>query len=653
MHGESRSCGWLSFYFRPHSGQGSTEMTSIRFLLISTSAAALLAACSQPADAPSNDAAPAETAAASTAPVETQTASAEETESDRLNAWFEEVFQRSVMRSPMTQTFLGMKSNYDQWSDPSPEFAQEGFELGQADLAFMRENFDFDALDESAQISWRLFEYNAQRAVDGQRWLDHGYTFTPRSGPHMNSPTFLINNHRVDTLDDAEAYVGRLNNMGAYLDGHMANSRRSAELGVLTPRWTYQPMIETSRNVISGAPFDESGEDSPIMGDFRRKVDALEIDQAEKDRLLTEAETALRDVVGPAYERMIAMFAEQEAMASEDDGVWKHPDGGEYYNFLLNGYTTMDISAEEIHQIGVSEVERIHTEMRAIMDTVGFEGTLQEFFEFMRTDEQFYYPNTDEGRQRYLDEATALIDTMTETLPEMFNTFPQAELEVRRVEAFREASAGKAFYNRPAPDGSRPGIYYANLRDMANMPTYQMEALAYHEGAPGHHMQLAIMQELEGIPSFRRFGGYTAYTEGWGLYTEYFPKEYGFYSDPYSDFGRLAMELWRACRLVVDTGLHYHQWTRQEAVDYLVENTPNPEGDAINAIDRYIVFAGQATAYKIGMNEILRLRGIAEEELGEAYDIRDFHDVVLTQGAMPLAILEERVQAYIAEGGAE
>ena len=620
-------------------------MSLIKRLALGASIAVLVTACSQPAD---DDATTAAAPAAETAAPASEAASeAAETETARLNAWFEQVFQDGIARSPMYQTFLGMKTNYDQWGDASPEFAQEGYEIGQQNYQYMLENFDFDQLDESAQISWRLFERNAQRSQDGQRWLDHGYTFTPRSGPHMNTPTFLINNHRVDTLDDAEAYIGRLNGMGDYLDQNIANARRSAEIGVYTPRWTYQPMIETSRNVIAGAPFDDSSEDSPLMADFRRKVTALELSEEETARLIGEAETALTGVVQPAYERIIALFEEQEAAASEEDGVWKHPDGAEFYNYLLNGYTTMDISAEEIHQIGLSEVARIHGEMQDIMTEVGFEGSLQDFFEFMRTDEQFYYPNTDEGRQQYLDEATALIDTMTETLPQMFNTFPQAELEVRRVEPFREASAGKAFYQRPAPNGSRPGVYYANLRDMAQMPIYQMEALAYHEGAPGHHMQLAIMQELEGIPSFRRFGGYTAYTEGWGLYTEYFPLEFGFYSDPYSNFGRLAMELWRACRLVVDTGLHYHQWSRQDAVDYLLENTPNPEGDSINAIDRYIVFAGQATAYQIGKNEIMRMRGNAEERLGDAYDIREFHDVILREGALPLAVLEEQIDAYV------
>jgi uncharacterized protein (DUF885 family) len=623
-------------------------MDIIKKLALSASVLALVAACDQ---ANTSSSTPAETTQAAATETETvatpQLAEIDQAESERLNAWFEDVFQAGVARSPMQQTRLGLKTNYDQWNDVTPEFAEEGFEIAQANLAYMRENFDFDLLNESAQISWRLFEYNQQRAVEGRRWVDHGYTFTQRGGAHMNTPTFLINNHRVDTLEDAQAYIGRLNNMGAYLDQQMANSQRSFELGVHTPGWTYAPMIQTARNIITGAPFTD-GDDSPVLADFRAKVASLELEDAVAADLLAQAEAAMTGVMAPAYDRIIAMFQQQQAEASDDDGVWKHPHGAEYYNFRLNGYTTMDISAEEIHQLGVSEVSRIHNEMRGIMAQVGFEGELQDFFEFMRSDPQFYYSNDDAGREEYLAAATGVIDTMRDTLPQIFNTFPRADLEVVRVEPFREQAAGKAFYSRPAPDGSRPGRYFANLYDMARMPTYQMEALAYHEGIPGHHMQLAIMQELEGVPSFRRFGGYTAYTEGWGLYTEYLPVEYGFYSDPYSDFGRLAMELWRACRLVVDTGLHYHQWTRQEATDYLAENTPNPQGDVENAIDRYIVFAGQATAYKIGMLEILRLRATAEEALGDAYDIRDFHDVVLTQGALPLAILEEQVNAYIA-----
>jgi len=337
------------------------------------------------------------------------------------------------------------------------------------------------------------------------------------------------------------------------------------------------------------------------------------------------------------------------ASASDDDGAWKLPDGGKYYALQLEAMTTTAMSADEIHELGLSEVARIHGEMDSIRRKVGFEGDLGDFFVYMRTDPdgKFTYANDDEGRDAYLAEATRIIDTMRGRLPELFNTFPKAELIVKRVEPFREKAAGKAFYQRPAPDGSRPGIYYANLFNMNDMPTYQMEALAYHEGIPGHHMQLAIMQELQGVPAFRRFGGFTAYSEGWGLYSEYIPKEMGFYADPYSDFGRLAMELWRAARLVVDTGLHSKKWTSQEAVDYLLANTPNPEGDCVKAIERYIVMPGQATAYKIGMNKILQLRRRAEEALGDAFDVREFHDVVLKDGAVPLAILEEKVDAWI------
>ena len=336
-----------------------------------------------------------------------------------------------------------------------------------------------------------------------------------------------------------------------------------------------------------------------------------------------------------------------ETQADTNDGAWKFPRGDEFFNNALNRTTTTDLTATEIHQIGKDEVARIHDEMRAIMQQVGFEGTLQEFFVHMRGNEDFIYAANDEGRQRYMDEATALIDNMKGRLDELFITKPKADLIVKAVEPFREKSAGKAFYQQPSMDGSRPGTYYANLYDMASMPTYQMEALAYHEGIPGHHMQIAIAQELEGIPKFRKFGRYTAYSEGWGLYSELVPKEIGLYQDPYSDFGRLAMELWRACRLVVDTGIHAMKWTREQGIDYYVTNTPNAEADAIKMVERHIVMPSQATAYKIGMNKIIELREKAKAELGEKFDIRQFHDVVLANGPVPLNVLEDFVRQYI------
>jgi len=368
-----------------------------------------------------------------------------------------------------------------------------------------------------------------------------------------------------------------------------------------------------------------------------------------KEKMIADCEEAVNTFYKPAYLSLKEYLSELQDKATDQAGVWKFPDGLGFYKSRLEYYTTTDMSADEIHRIGLEEVKRIHSEMEVIKAKVGFKGTLQEFFQFMRTDKQFFYPNTDQGRQEYLDKATAIIETMKGKLPQLFITMPQAQLVVKRVEPFREQSAGKAFYNEAALDGSRPAVYYANLYNMADMPTYQMEALAYHEGIPGHHMQIAIAQELKDIPKFRKFGRFTAYVEGWGLYSEYTPKEIGFYADPYSDFGRLAMELWRACRLVVDTGIHAKKWTREEGIEYYISNTPNPKGDAVKMVERHIVAAGQATAYKIGMLKILELREKARKELADGFDIRKFHEVILTNGPIPLSVLEKKIDKWIKE----
>jgi uncharacterized protein (DUF885 family) len=314
----------------------------------------------------------------------------------------------------------------------------------------------------------------------------------------------------------------------------------------------------------------------------------------------------------------------------------------------LRHTTTTNLSADEIHHLGLKEVARIHCEMEKIRAKVGFKGDLHAFFKFMREDPQFYLPDTDEGRAKYLAKAVQIVDEMKKRLDELFLTKPKADVEVKAVEKFRESSAGAAFYQQPAPDGSRPGMFYVNLRDMRDQPVYELEALAHHEGIPGHHMQIAIAQELTGIPKFRKLGArFTAYTEGWGLYSELTPKEIGMYQDPYSDFGRLSLELLRAARLVVDTGMHAKKWTRNQAIDYLRQNTPNSEGDCVDAINRYIVMPSQATAYKIGMLKILELRGKAKRALGAKFDLHQFHDVVLTNGALPLDVLEELVNRWI------
>ncbi|KUJ81613.1 DUF885 domain-containing protein [Microbulbifer flavimaris] len=565
----------------------------------------------------------------------------------KANQLFEEHFQELLDRSPVFKTFLGMKEDYDKWDNLSPEFEEETHEIVKRQLSELKE-IDASQLDESTALSLKLAIRNKEQDIEGFKWRLHTYPVNQMYAEHTSVASLLINQHRIDSVEDAEAYIARLNALPAHFDQLIVNLKDRAEAGIIPPKFVFPYVISDGKNLITGAPYTD-GEDSTLLEDFKGKVEKLEISDEQKQALVEQAKTAMLESVQPAYQELITYLGELEKKATTDDGAWKFPEGDDYYAHRLNVYTTTDMTADEIHKTGLEEVERIHGEMRGIMKQVGFEGSLQEFFEFMRTDEQFYYPNTEEGKERYLKEATALIDNMKERLDELFITKPKAELTVKAVEPFREKSAGKAFYQRPAPDGSRPGIYYANLYNMNDMPTYQMEALAYHEGVPGHHMQLSIAQELEDIPKFRKFGSYTAYTEGWGLYSELVPKEIGLYEDPYSDFGRLAMELWRAARLVVDTGLHSKKWTREEAIEYLGENTPNPEGDQVKAIERYIVMPGQATAYKVGMLKIVELREKAKEALGDQFDIREFHDVVLANGAVPLDVLEQLVDEWVAE----
>ena len=563
------------------------------------------------------------------------------------NELFEAQFQEFLQRSPEFKTFLGMKDDYGKWDNISPAFEKESQEITKRQLAELKK-IDPKKLDEETRLSLELAIRNHEQDIEGYQWRLHTYPVNQMYAVHSSVASLLINQHRVDDVSDAEAYISRLNALPAHFDQLIANLKERADAGVIVPKFVFPYVISDGKNLITGAPFDD-GKDSTLYADFKGKVNKLEISDEEKSALIDQAKTAFVDNVKPAYQNLIGYLGELEKKATTDDGAWKLPDGDKFYQHRLNVYTTTDMTADEIHQKGLDEVERIHDEMREIMKKVKFEGNLQEFFEFMRTDKQFYYPETEEGKQRYLKEATAIIDTMKGRLDELFITKPKADLVVKAVEPFREKSAGKAFYQRPAPDGSRPGIYYANLYKMSSMPTYQMEALAYHEGIPGHHMQLSIMQELENVPKFRKFGGYTAYTEGWGLYSELVPKEIGFYQDPYSDFGRLAMELWRACRLVVDTGMHSKKWTREKAIDWLAENSPNPHGDVVKAIERYIVMPGQATAYKIGMMKIVELRENARQALGDKFDIREFHDVVLANGAVPLDVLEELVADWVAE----
>ncbi|MEI8643320.1 DUF885 family protein [Pseudoalteromonas sp. Hal056] len=570
-----------------------------------------------------------------------------QSEIDKANAFFEDTFNRDVMKSPVYQTYMGIKKDYDKWDDGSEERVLADFEQTKADLVALNA-INRDLLDDATKVSYDLKKQDLENEIADFKWRHYNYPVNQMFGVHSMIPAFLINQHQIADVSDAKAYISRLNGVPAVIDQLITDLEVRADEGIIAPKFVFPHVIDSSKNILRGAPFND-GEDSTLLADFKRKVNALEIADSEKSALISDAEKALKAALKPSYTKLINFLAQLEKRADDRDGAWKFPDGEAFYNNALARTTTTDLTAKEIHSIGLAEVARIHDEMRAIKDKVGFKGDLKAFMQFMKTDKQFYYPNTAEGKQRYLDEATALIDNMKSRLDELFIVKPKADLKVKAVEAFREKAAGKAFYQQPAPDGSRPGIYYANLYDMEAMPTYQMEALAYHEGIPGHHMQIAIAQELEGVPKFRKFGGYTAYVEGWGLYSELVPKEMGLYEDPYSDFGRLSMELWRACRLVVDTGIHAMKWTRQQGIDYYVNNTPNATSDGVKMVERHIVMPSQATAYKVGMLKILELREAAKAKLGDKFDIREFHDVVLKNGAVPLNVLEEFVDQWVAK----
>ncbi|GHG63873.1 hypothetical protein GCM10010919_09970 [Alishewanella longhuensis] len=566
---------------------------------------------------------------------------------ERANQLFEQIFNERVQRSPILQTSLGIKDDYDKWQDLSDQAFKAELAMTHQHLALL-EAIDSKALDAQTQLSYQLMHKQLSETLEDARWRLYSYPVNQMFGVHSQVASVLINQHRISDVNDAKAYIARLNAVPLLFRQLQQQLTARAEIGVIVPQFVFPHLRSASENIIQGAPFDEQA-DSTLLADFKGKVAQLGLSDVEQKLLIDEATVALLTSVGPAYRQFLGYLEQLEQQADTVDGVWRFQDGDAFYQHRLTRMTTTDMTASQIHQLGLDEVARIHTEMQAIMQQVSFEGTLQEFFVFMRETPQFYYPDTAEGRAEYLTAATAIIDHMRTRLDELFLVKPKADMIVQAVEPFREQSAGKAFYQRPSMDGSRPGVYYANLYRMSDMPKYQMEALAYHEGIPGHHMQLAIAQELEGIPKFRRFGGATAYIEGWGLYSELLPKEIGLYEDPYSNFGRLAMELWRAARLVVDSGLHAKKWSREQAIQYLLDNTPNPAGDASKAIERYIVMPGQATAYTVGMIKILELRQRAKTALGDNFDIREFHQVVLQNGAVPLDILEQLVTAYINE----
>ncbi|OYY69175.1 MAG: hypothetical protein B7Y00_03745 [Sphingomonadales bacterium 17-56-6] len=575
-------------------------------------------------------------------------AAAEVDQNAAITAFFEEYDAQQLALSPLSKSYRGIKdSDYGRWGDFTTAAEARANDAARSALKEMRTRFDPAKLSPENRLSYRLFEKRAERSEAAFKYNDYGYVFDQMNGAQSQLPAFLINIHRVDNKPDARAYVNRLYGMGPGMTELLAQAKARAAEGIMPPKWVYPYVINDARNVITGAPFGD-GPDAPLFADFKAKVGKLNISQIEKDLLVADAAQALNNSVKPAYEALIAEMTAQEKVAGTDDGIWRFKDGAGYYAERLANYTTTDMTPDQIHNLGLAQVARIHKEMGVVQKKMGVKGDLQAFFNYMRTEPKFYAPETAEGRALYLSETQKAQDAITPLLPQWFGTLPKAPLVVKPVEAFREKSAGKAFYQRPAPDGSRPGTYYANLYKMADMPLTEVEALFYHEGVPGHHLQLAIQTELKDVPAFRQFGGVTAYSEGWGLYSEKLAKDMGLYTDPARDFGRLQLELHRAIRLVVDSGLHHKRWTREKAIKYVEDNSADAPGGIVKAIERYIIYPGQATAYMVGRLKISDLRDKAQKALGKKFDIRGFHDTVLKSGPVPLDVLEEQVDAWIA-----
>ncbi|MEX2962433.1 DUF885 family protein [Microbulbifer sp. TYP-18] len=616
-------------------------------LIPSLLALAILSGCQGDEVAQNSNAVPAE----STLVAETTAAMNPAAESKRLTKWLDERYEEQLQFSPIQLSYLGRKEKYDQIDDMSEAAEARRLAWYGKTVEDLKRDFDYNELSDIGKESYDLWIFQYKQAKAAEPFKRYSYFAGELGGPEADLPTFLINIHKVDSEQDMRAYVSRLDGISRAMEQLLERAKLAAADGIRPPRFAYDLAMERAQKVITGAPFQGEG-DSPLYADAKGKIEALKkdgkIDEKTAQDLEVQVRKSLMERFKPAYDAYISWVQEDRDNASEEpQGVSSLPNGKAFYNNRLANYTTLDLTADQVHQIGLDEVARIRKEMEAIKEQVGFEGSLQEFFTFVRDDDQFYYPNTDEGRNGYLNDTRAFLGQIEHKLPDYFGILPKAKLEVKRVEPFREVDGGAQHYQPGTPDGSRPGVYYVHMSDMSAYSKNDMETTAYHEGLPGHHMQISIAQELEDIPQFRTQAFFTPYIEGWALYSEKLAKEMGQFQDPYKDFGRLTAEMWRAIRLVVDTGLHAKGWSQEQAVQYFLDNAAVPESAVRSEVRRYLTLPGQATSYKIGMLEILELRDKAKKTLGDKFDIRGFHDAVLGGGALPLPMLEERVNHWV------
>ncbi len=577
-----------------------------------------------------------------------------------LNFFFERVFVEFLIDDPELLTTLrvaeqfGIHFHNNDLTDASDAFARKQLAKTKDDLATLR-RYDPAEMTESQRLSATILDWFLESAVDSEPFMYHNYPMNQMFGVQNELPTFMVTMHQVNTKRDAQYYIERLEKFPTKFDQVLEGIKNREAAGIVPPKFVIRRVIDEMQ------AFVDDGVDANIL--YTTLLDRLnervgeggayavaKVSNSDRETLCREAHQAIEGSVFPAYQVLIDYFTDLESRATDDDGFWKLPDGDAAYAYALRQNTTTDKTAVEIHHIGIGEVYRILSEMDGILDGLGLDsGTVGERMLALAADPAMLYPDTDEGRKACLADYQSIIDAAESDLESVFDLRPEIGVHVERIPEFKEATAA-AYYNPPALDGSRPGIFYAKLNDMNEVPKFSMKTLVYHEAIPGHHFQIALQQEMGGVPTFRKVLPFTAFVEGWALYAEYLAKEMGFYEDdPQGDLGRLQAELFRAVRLVVDTGIHHRRWTRDEAIRYMEFVTGMPHGDVVSEIERYIVMPGQACAYKIGQLTFIELRTRAEAALGDRFDLREFHNLILSNGAMPLTVLEQVVDDYIAE----
>jgi uncharacterized protein (DUF885 family) len=570
-----------------------------------------------------------------------------------LNLFYEKVFAETIFSEPELLSQLGLveqfgfTSHNGKLSDESPAHQQMQIDRWKKDLQQLHE-YPLDKQTPSQRLSTHVLEWFLQDQVEGEKWQDYDYPVNQLFGVQNQYPSFMANTHRLFNARDCEYYIMRLDGLPTKFDQTLESLKKREQEKIIPPRFVVEEVLKEMTDFVAKPPAENI-----LATSFKEraaKIDKLN-DQQRAD-FQKRVEASITSHVYPAYQKLIAYFQELLPKTTTDDGVWKLPNGDAFYAYALKSNTTTNMPPNEVHELGLREITRIEGELRTILDANGFAGQpIGASLDKLGKDPRFLYSNDDKGRTVALAEYKHLIDNaVAQSKAHLFYIAPKAQIEIRRVETFKEATAPGAYYQGGAMDGSRPGVFYANLRDMNEIPKWSMPTLAYHEGVPGHHWQISIAQELKGVPQFRKVLPFTAYAEGWALYAEWLAKQAGWYKDdPFGDLGRLRDELFRAVRLVVDTGIHAKHWTREQAIAFMRDKTGMGEKEVKAEIERYIVNPGQACAYKVGMLKIQELRARAQQQLGDKFDEREFHDNVLKNGSLPLEILEEQINDYIAK----